>query len=125
MSKYSLEDIKENIVTALCEIEFDIGSIHFESDDEDNLKSKEELALRIANKYDSKIDEIVDFIYDEVVVFWNITDKQEIKDKLGNPTINLDSPIISYANNKFDDIHIVQVEFKGDLDRFTFCGVEG
>ena len=55
MSKYSLEDIKENIVTALCEIEFDIGSIHFESDDEDNLKSKEELALRIANKYDSKI----------------------------------------------------------------------
>lgn len=85
----------------------------------------EQLAKSLANHYESKISDIVNFILPDVTKMWGVSDVTVIQKSLGNPQIDLDRSMIVYCEQTLDDIHIIYVEFDGLFTDFYYSTIDG
>lgn len=85
----------------------------------------EQYAVDLANAYESKLSDIVDFIKDDIVEMYGISDISAICNAIGKPQIDLDRDVISYFEHTFDAIHIIDVEFTGIFSEFYYVSIDG
>ena len=68
----------------------------------------------IAEKYNARLDSILEFMMPDIVEIFRDYNTDEIKKKLGRPVINYDNGQINYLEQSFDDVHIFTFEFLDD-----------
>lgn len=85
----------------------------------------EQLAQDLVENYEKRLNAIVDFIQPDIVAFFEVSDKNVIKDSLGTPCIDLDIMMITYTEHTLDHVHIIDVEFSGIFERFYSVSVDG
>ena len=79
----------------------------------------------LANIYETKLNEIIDFILPDIKAMFEIEDVDIIRKSLGKPLIDLDRCVLSYLEHTFDHIHIIDVEFDGLFDKFYYSSIDG
>ena len=86
----------------------------------------EETAASIAEVYESKLNDIAEFMLEEGIsdFFGELTPEQIIK-SLGTPTIDLERYLVTYLEHTFDDEHIIEFEYDGLLDEFFYLSIDG
>ncbi len=87
----------------------------------------EEQALKIAENYASRLDEITDFLIKSGIsdAFGEMT-ADELKDSLGVPQINIGNRTVSYTDHALDDSHIISFEYAdSDLGSFMYLSIDG
>lgn len=63
---------------------------------------------------------------ENIEMMYGVTDPEEIKEKLGKPTIELDMGDICYLEHTFDGIHIFTLEYVGNnIDKLSYFSVDG
>jgi hypothetical protein len=86
---------------------------------------------KVLQAYPEKIDEITEYLSQDegIKIFFNSPSKEEIAAKLNEPSIRVfpeyNYGIISYLNHELDNIHIIDIEFDGVLERFTEVSIDG
>ncbi|MBO5227106.1 MAG: hypothetical protein J6B17_03335 [Ruminococcus sp.] len=108
----------------LGEYEAVIDRITFVCDEVDD--SFEETAVRLAEVYSSRLESIADFLLDEGIsdVFGEISPDKLIK-ALGKPVVNLENETITYADNSLDDYCIIEFEYTGLFESFSYLNIDG
>lgn len=84
-----------------------------------------ELAKELADSYEDKLSEIIDYVLPEVTTMFGSISKAELERALGIPQIDLDREVISYLEQTLDDMHIIEVEFGGLFDEFFEVIIDG
>lgn len=92
---------------------------------EEESQEIEEKAQELAEIYESKVPEIVEFIMEDVVDFWGDISKEELSDALGVPEIDCDIDTLTYVEHTLDDVHIITVEFDGLLEELLMTSIDG
>lgn len=112
-------------LNGLGEYEAKINGITFIYDEADSASS-EIKAAAIAKCYKEKLDEIVKFMMNEGITeyFGDISVNDIIKN-LGFPIINLDRNTVTYPDNNFDDMLIIEFRFNGVLENFYGLDIDG
>lgn len=82
-------------------------------------------AKDLANAYEQKLPEIIDFLLEDIETMFDVNDVEAIKNSLGKPLIDLDRCVLSYLEHTFDGIHIIDVEFDGVFDRLLYSSIDG
>lgn len=106
------------------EYEAEINGIQFvcESPQEDY----EETAVKIAEVYESKLNNIAQFMIDEGITdFYGELTPQEIIDSLGTPIIDLERYVVAYCEHTLDDEHVIEFEYDGILDELFYLSING
>ena len=62
---------------------------------------------------------------DEIVSFYGEMSEEDVIKALGIPTIDLDNDIITYTEHTLDDIHVIDVEFRGIFDEILETRIDG
>ena len=79
--------------------------------------------------YPQKASEIARYLAQDegVKVFFNSPSKEEIVAKLNEPSLKVfcGGGVLTYCNHEFDDIHIIDLEFEGLLDKFASVSIDG
>lgn len=111
-------------LNGLGEYEARLGGITFVCDEADS--ASEERASAIANRYKEKLSEIAEFMISEGIseYFGDISESNIIK-SLGFPIISLDRNTITYPDNGFDDMLIIEFHFNGVLESFYELDIDG
>jgi len=89
-------------------------------------KETKDRASKIAKIYPKKVKDIAAYMikqgifesYEEMPI-------KDLIDKLGSPTIDLNTQQISYTEHSLDDEHILSLEYNGDLERFSYFSIDG
>ena len=84
-----------------------------------------ELAQELADSYEDKLPDIIDYVLPEATAMFGSVSKAELEQALGIPQIDLDREVISYLEQKMDDMHIIEVEFSGLFDEFYEVVIDG
>ena len=90
--------------------------------------SFEENVLRI---YPEKIGEIAEHLSQDegIKCFFNSPSKSEIIAKLNEPSLRVfsdnDGGVLTYCNHEFDDIHVIDIEFDGVLEKIVEVSIDG
>jgi hypothetical protein len=104
---------------------FETNNIIFCWDDKPG-EDAEEIATRAADFYLENIDIIAQYILDEIPDTFEVSDIEEIKEKIGRPLIYIESGLVAYCEQQFDDIHVICFEYLDDefkeLDCFALDG---
>jgi len=106
----------DEFVAELNGIKFVCGKV------EDNY---EQLAKDLANTYEEKLLDIVNFLLPDLSEMFGVSDVEIIQKKLGKPQIDLDKGMIVYCEQTLDDVHIVSVEFSGLFTEFYYTSIDG
>lgn len=85
----------------------------------------EQYAKDLANNYDKKIIDIIQYMLSDIEEMFGINDVEIIRNSLGNPLIDLDNNRLSYLEQTLDDIHIIDVEFDGIFENFYEVSIDG
>ena len=85
----------------------------------------EQYAKDLANNYDKKILDIIQYMLSDIEEMFGINDVEIIKNSLGNALIDLDSNRLSYLEQTLDDMHIIDVEFDGIFEKFYYVSIDG
>lgn len=86
----------------------------------------EETAAKIAEVYESKLDDIAQFMINEGISdFYGEFMPQEIINSLGKPTVDLERCLVSYYEHTLDDVHIIEFEYDGLLDELFYLNIDG
>lgn len=106
------------------EYEAEINGIKFICENADD--TIENTAAEIAEVYESRLDDIAQFMIDEGIsdLFGELSAEKIIR-SLGKPVIYLDSSLVTYPEQTLDDIHIIEFEFDGLLDEFSYLSIDG
>ena len=106
------------------EHELEIGGIRFVC--ETVVDGLEETAAQIARIYESKLDDIANYMLRNGLsdVFGELLPEQLIV-SLGKATIDLNRCLILYLEHTLDDTHIIEVEYGGALDEFFYFNLDG
>ncbi len=108
----------------LREYEEKINGITFVCDEADS--ASEERASAIANCYKEKLSEIAEFMISEgISEYFGDISQSNITKSLGFPIISLDRNTITYPDNGFDDMLIIEFHFKGILEEFYGLDIDG
>lgn len=83
------------------------------------------LAKELADSYEEKLPEIIEFMLPEIQEIFGDVSEEELMEAIGIPQIDLDREIISYLEQTLDDIHIIDVEFSGIFDEFFEVKIDG
>lgn len=86
----------------------------------------EKTASKIAEVYESRLNDIVQFLLEEGITdtFGEFT-PGELIEALGAPCIDLDRETISYLEHSLDDTHIIEFEYSGLLEEFSYLSIDG
>ncbi|MBO4746649.1 MAG: GNAT family N-acetyltransferase [Clostridiales bacterium] len=105
--------------------ECEFRGICFAIEDEPEERDKEQARL-LAENYLSHLDAIVEFMLPDIEEIYGPVTVEEVKEKLGTPTIDLGRCTVSYFEQSFDGDHIFEFEFMDDefedLDCFSIDG---
>ena len=86
-------------------------------------------AEKIWQVYPEKLSEIAQYLsQDESMrTFYNSPSKEEIIEKLKEPSLKVfdDCGILTYCNHGFDDVHVIDLEFDGVLEKFLEVSIDG
>ena len=82
--------------------------------DEEPEENYMEQVKTISEKYNARLDSIIEFMMHDIVAAFGDFSTDEIKEKLGKPVINYDNGQVNYLEQSFDDIHIFTFEFMDD-----------
>ena len=104
-------------------LEAEIHGIRFVCDEID--VDKEMKAFELAYFYRKKLKVFVNGMMDEIVSFYGEMSKEDVIKSLGIPTIDLDNDIITYTEHTLDDIHVIDVEFRGIFDEILETRIDG
>lgn len=85
----------------------------------------EQYAKDLANNYDKKILDIIQYMLSDIEEMFGINDVEIIKNSLGNALIDLDNNRLSYLEQTLDDMHIIDVEFDGIFEKFYDVSIDG
>ena len=85
----------------------------------------EQYAKDLANNYDKKILDIIQYMLSDIEEMFGINDVEIIKNSLGNALIDLDNNRLSYLEQTLDDMHIIDVEFDGIFEKFYDISIDG
>lgn len=100
-------------------------NITFEWDEEPQTDVMDEVKT-IAQNYKAALPSIIGFMLPDINTFYGNVSAEDVKDKLGKPTINLNRGEVVYLEQTFDDVHIFSFEFFGDsfmeLENFMIDG---
>lgn len=111
-------------LNGLGEYEARLGNITFVCDEAD--EAAEQTAAAIAECYRDKLSDIAGFMLSEGIdeYFGDVTEGDIIK-KLGAPIISLDRKTVTYPDNGFDDMLIMEFRFSGILENFQELDIDG
>ncbi len=89
----------------------------------------EELAKRLAKRYEERLPALADFILEEMeadglIPAYGPLSAKELAAALGKPQIDLDQSAVHYLEQTLDG-HIFDVEFAGDLEEFLIFTIDG
>lgn len=85
----------------------------------------EQYAKDLANNYDKKILDIIQYMLFDIEEMFGINNVEIIKNSLGNVLIDLDNNRLSYLEQTLDDMHIIDVEFDGIFEKFYDVSIDG
>ena len=85
----------------------------------------EQYAKDLANNYDRKMLDIIQYMLSDIEEMFGISDVEIIKNSLGNALIDLDNNRLSYLEQTLDDVHIIDVEFDGIFEKFYDVSIDG
>ena len=85
----------------------------------------EQYAKDLANNYDKKILDIIQYMLFDIEKMFGINNVEIIKNSLGNVLIDLDNNRLSYLEQTLDDMHIIDVEFDGIFEKFYDVSIDG
>ena len=85
----------------------------------------EQYAKDLANNYDKKILDIIQYMLSDIEKMFGINNVEIIKNSLGNVLIDLDNNRLSYLEQTLDDMHIIDVEFDGIFEKFYDVSIDG
>ena len=84
---------------------------------------------KVLQAYPQKINEIAEYLSQDegIRTFFNSPSREEIIAKLNEPSLRTfdDGGILTYCNHEFDDVHIIDLEFGGVLEKFFEVSVDG
>lgn len=87
------------------------------------------LKEKVLIAYPGKLTEIAEYLSNDegIRIFFNNPSKETIITKLKEPSLRVfdDGGILTYCNHDFDDIHIIDLEFGGVLDKFYEVSIDG
>lgn len=87
------------------------------------------LEEKILQAYPQKINEIAEYLSQDegICIFFNNPSREEIFAKLNAPSLRVfdDGGVLTYCNHEFDDVHVIDLEFGGVLERFLEVCVDG
>ena len=108
------------------------NKLEFESEDimeyliSKKIKSEyEQYAKDLANNYDKKLLDIIQYMLSDIEEMFGINDIEIIKNSLGNALIDLDNNRLSYIEQTLDGMHIIDVEFDGIFEKFYYVSIDG
>jgi len=84
---------------------------------EEYIKEFDKYALKLADAYERKLGDIIAFMLPEISSFFEISDPEIIRSKLGKPMIDVNRCVITYLEHTLDYMHIIDVEFDGIFER--------
>lgn len=105
------------------EYQLDIAGIIFvcESVEEDyELRAK-----RIALCYKDKLPQIANYMLKDIKQCYGEISCEDLIASLGTPLIDLTRNTLTYLEHKLDSVHILEIEFGGDLDEFFYFSIDG
>ncbi|MCL2456244.1 MAG: hypothetical protein FWD19_01690 [Defluviitaleaceae bacterium] len=85
---------------------------------------------KVLQAYPQKIGKIAEYLSknDAIRNMYNFPSMEEIISKLNEPSLrvfNNDSGVLTYCNHEFDNIHVIDLEFDGILERFFEVCIDG
>ena len=92
---------------------------------EEYIKEFDVYATKLANAYERKLSDIIAFMLPEISSFFEISDPEIIRSKLGKPLIDVNRCVITYLEHSLDYMHIIDVEFDGIFDKFYYTTIDG
>ena len=108
----------------LGEYEEKIGRITFVCDEANSETEKK--ASAIAECYNDALSDIADFMLSEgIEEYFGELQKKDIINSLGMPIISLDRNTVTYPDNGFDDMLIIEFHFEGILEGFSDLDIDG
>lgn len=94
--------------------------------DEKPGEDAEEIATRTADLYLKNIDNIAQYILDEIQDTFEVSDINEVKEKISRPIINIDNGQVTYCEQLFDDMHIFSFEYMDDeFQELEYFAIDG
>lgn len=85
----------------------------------------EKRAEELIEAYPNKINNIAEYMIEEITEFFGEITIEELIKSLGKPTIDVGGDIIKYLEHTLDDTHIIEVEFDGQFDEFLSINIDG
>lgn len=87
-------------------------------------------AAQIAQAYPGKLDEIAKYLSqdEDMRIFFGDLSKEEIIAGLNMPILRVfkgENGQLTYCNHVFDDIHVIDLEFSGVLEEFSYITIDG
>lgn len=82
-------------------------------------------ALDLANAYEEKLPDIIEFMLPDIEEFFEVDDVEVIRNSLGVPQIDLNMGMLTYCEHTLDDTHLIDVEFRGVFTEFDLMGIDG
>ena len=84
---------------------------------------------KILQAYPQKADEIAEYLSQDegIKTFFNSPAREEIIAKLNEPSLRTfgDGGVLTYCNHEFDNIHVIDLEFGGILERYFEVSIDG
>jgi len=85
----------------------------------------------VLQAYPKKINDIAEYLSQDEGIrsIYNDPSKEEIIAKLNEPSLYLlpgnNGGVLTYCNHEFDNIHVIDIEFDGVLERFCEVSIDG
>ena len=87
----------------------------------------DEIAVR--RVYNKRLDAVAEYLSQDegMKIFFDNLSKDDIIAGLNEPTIRVfeGGGVLSYYNHNFDDVHIIDLEFGGVLEKFYEVSING
>jgi len=86
---------------------------------------------KVLQAYPQKINEIAEYLSQDEGIrsVYNSPSKEEIATKLNEPTLltfdDCSGGVLTYCNHEFDDVHVIDFEFGGILEKFFEVCIDG
>lgn len=93
---------------------------------EEDCKNPEKVFDEYLKLYNEKRPELLKFVLENgLVECYGEMDLDTVKEKLGNPTINVSLNEISFCDNTFDGEHIISFEYADGFKKFYHFRMDG
>ena len=80
----------------------------------------------LAKAYREHLDDIIEFMMPDLEEAYGDITLEDVKGKLGRPTINPDNGLVTYYEQSFDDCHIFELEFLDDkFEELQYFSIDG